>query len=88
MMRASFSLLAFGFLFLTFATPLHAQAEMSSQPPEVLAGGEIIGQYYVMFGGEEKPHILWVRYDGQTYLCRGALGKFDCIVTEESMYDF
>lgn len=88
MMRVYGFLLVFGLAFLASQSLAQAQAEMRSQPPEVLAGGEIVGQYYVMFGGDDKPHILWVRYGGQIFLCRGALGVFDCVVTEESLYDF
>jgi hypothetical protein len=61
-----------------------ARAEWKSEPPEIMAGGEIIGQYYHLFSKTDPPHLVWVAYDNETYLCRGDDDLFRCQSTKNS----
>ena len=67
-------------LVVLFAMPLDmaARAEWESQPPEVMAGGEIIGQFYHLFSNVELPHRVWVKYQNKIYFCRGEGARFQC----------
>ena len=67
-------------LVVLFAMPLDmaARAEWESQPPEVMAGGEIIGQFYHLFSNVEPPHRVWVKYQDKIYFCRGEGARFQC----------
>lgn len=60
-----------------------ARAEWKSEPPEIMAGGEIIGQYYHLFSKTDPPHMVWVSYQNVTYLCRGADDMYSCQSTEK-----
>ncbi|MCH1542859.1 MAG: hypothetical protein L7U45_07405 [Alphaproteobacteria bacterium] len=60
-----------------------AHAEWKSEPPEIMAGGEIIGQYYHLFSKTEPPHLVWVSYQNETYLCRGDDAMFRCQSTKK-----
>ena len=76
------------FLRLVVLAPLFAgslpafAAEWTSEPPEVMAGGEIISQYYHLFSKITPPHRVWVKYKDQIYLCQGETVSFQCQVTE------
>ena len=76
------SVLAFcGFFVLALlATPLDmmARAEWKSEPPEIMAGGEIIGQFYHLFSNTQPPHRVWVKYEDKIYFCRGESSSFQC----------
>lgn len=67
-------------LVVLFVMPLDmaARAEWESQPPEVMAGGEIIGQFYHLFSNVEPPHRVWVKYQDKIYFCRGEGARFQC----------
>lgn len=60
-----------------------ARAEWKSEPPEIMAGGEIIGQYYHLFSKTDPPHMVWVSYQDVVYLCRGADDMYRCQSTEK-----
>jgi hypothetical protein len=60
-----------------------ARAEWKSEPPEIMAGGEIIGQYYHLFSKTDPPHMVWVSYQDVTYLCRGADDMYSCQSTQK-----
>ena len=60
-----------------------AHAEWKSEPPEIMAGGEIIGQYYHLFSKTDPPHLVWVSYQNETYLCRGDEDMFRCQSTKK-----
>ena len=69
-----------------FIAPLFigaAHAEWKSEPPEIMAGGEIIGQYYHLFSKADPPHMVWVSYQNETYLCRGDDAVFRCQSTKK-----
>ena len=82
------SVLAFyGFFVLALlATPfdMAARAEWKSEPPEVMAGGEIIGQFYHLFSNAEPPHRVWVKYQDNIYFCRGESESFQCQESNEN----
>jgi hypothetical protein len=61
-----------------------ARAEWKSEPPEVMAGGEIIGQFYHLFSNVEPPHRVWVKYQDKIYLCRGESDNFQCQESREN----
>ena len=60
-----------------------AHAEWKSEPPEIMAGGEIIGQYYHLFSKANPPHVVWVSFQNETYLCRGDNAVFSCQSTKK-----
>jgi hypothetical protein len=68
------------------AVPLNvaARAEWKSEPPEVMAGGEIIGQFYHLFSNVEPPHRVWVKYQEKIYFCRGESDNFQCQESDEN----
>ena len=69
-----------------FIAPLFigaAHAEWKSEPPEIMAGGEIIGQYYHLFSKANPPHVVWVSFQNETYLCRGDNAVFSCQSTKK-----
>ena len=71
-------------VFFTLAVLGAARAEWKSEPPEVMAGGEIIGQFYHLFSGARPPHRVWVKYQDKIYFCRGESKSFQCQETEAS----
>ena len=61
-----------------------ARAEWKSEPPEIMAGGEIIGQFYHLFSNAEPPHRVWVKYEDKIYFCRGESKRFQCQESNEN----
>ncbi len=75
------SVLAFcGFFVLALlATPpdMAARAEWKSEPPEIMAGGEIIGQFYHLFSNAQPPHRVWVKYEDKIYFVAARAKAFN-----------
>ena len=61
-----------------------ARAEWKSEPPEIMAGGEIIGQFYHLFSNAQPPHRVWVKYEDKIYFCRGESKRFQCQESNEN----
>lgn len=61
-----------------------ARAEWKSEPPEIMAGGEVIGQFYHLFSNAQPPHRVWVKYEDKIYFCRGASNRFQCQESNEN----
>ena len=61
-----------------------ARAEWKSEPPEVMAGGEIIGQFYHLFSNAQPPHRVWVKYQDKIFFCRGQSKNFQCQESNEN----
>jgi len=82
------SVLAFcGFFVLALLAPpldMVARAEWKSEPPEIMAGGEIIGQFYHLFSNAQPPHRVWVKYEDKIYFCRGESSSFQCQESDEN----
>lgn len=74
------------FVLALFATPIDmvARAEWKSEPPEIMASGEIIGQFYHLFSNANPPHRVWVKYEDKIYFCRGESKRFQCQESNEN----
>ena len=74
------------FILALLAMPLAmvARAEWKSEPPEIMVGGEVIGQFYHLFSNAQAPHRVWVKYKDQIYFCRGKSKMFQCQESNEN----